>query len=113
MQAAMTESVDLAVFNGDANANEDTADIVGMQTAAITEATLSQSNKAKADEVLKFFLSYVDGKFAASLNDVRIVASVGTNVYWHGSIHNSAVDNQSIAQFLMASGLTWTSEGRD
>ena len=29
--AAMTESVDLAVFNGDANANEDIADIVGMQ----------------------------------------------------------------------------------
>ena len=111
MQAAMTESVDLAVFNGDANANEDSADITGMQTAGITEATLTQTNKAKADEVLKFFLSYVDGQYAASLSDVRIVASVGANVYWHGSIANSAVDNQTIAQFMMASGLSWTARG--
>ena len=111
MKAAMMESVDLAVFNGDANANENTADIVGMKTAGITEATLSQSNKVKADETLKFFLAYVDGQYAASLGDVRIVTSVGTNVLWYGSIHNSAADNQSIAQFLMASGLTWTARG--
>ena len=111
MRMAMVESVDLAVFNGDANANEDTADIVGMQTAAITEATLSQTNKVKADETLKFFLAYVDGQYAASLSDVRIVTSVGANVLWYGSIHNSAADNQSIAQFLMASGLSWTARG--
>ena len=41
--------------------------------------------------MLKFFLEYVDGQYAASLSDVRIVASVGTNVLWYGSIHNSAV----------------------
>ena len=67
MRMAMVESVDLAVFKGDANANEDTADVVGMQTAAITEATLTQANSKKADEVLEFFLEYVDGKYAASL----------------------------------------------
>ena len=106
-----SRSVDLAVFNGDAGANEDTADIVGLQTAGITEATLTQANSKKADETLKFFLAYVDGKYAASLSDVRIVASVGTNVLWYGSIHNSAADNQSIAQFLMASGLSWTARG--
>ena len=111
MQMAMTESVDLAVFKGDAGANEDTADIVGMQTAAITEATLTQANSKKADETLKFFLEYVDGQYAASLSDVRIVTSVGTNVLWYGSIHNATTDNQSIAQFLMASGLTWTARG--
>ena len=111
MRMAMVESVDKAVFNGDGGANENTADITGMKTAGITEATLSQSNKVKADETLKFFLAYVDGQYAASLSDVRIVASVGTNVLWYGSIHNSAADNQSIAQFLMASGLSWTARG--
>ena len=111
MQMAMVESVDLAVFKGDDGANETGADVVGMQTAAITEATLSQGNKIKADETLKFFLEYVDGIYAASLGDVRIVTSVGVNVLWYGSIHNSAADNQSIAQFLMASGLSWTARG--
>ena len=111
MRMAIVESVDLAVFNGDDGANEPTADIVGMQTAGITEATLTQGNKVKADETLKFFLAYVDGQYAASLSDVRIVTSVGANVLWYGSIHNSAADNQSIAQFLMASGLSWTARG--
>ncbi len=111
MQAAMVESVDLAVFTGDDGANETGADVVGMQTAAITEATLSQANSKKADETLKFFLEYVDGKYAASLSDVRIVTSVGANVLWYGSVHAPTVDNQSIAQFLMASGLSWTARG--
>ena len=111
MRMAMVESVDLAVFNGDDGANENVAHIVGMQTAGITEATLTQANKVKADETLKFFLAYVDGQYAASLSDVRIVASVGTNVLWYGSIHAATVDNQSIAQFLMASGLSWTARG--
>ena len=111
MRAAMVESVDLAVFKGDAGANEDTADVVGLQTAAVTEATLTQAKSKKADDVLKFFLEYVDGEYAASLSDVRIVASVGTNVLWYGSIHNSAADNQTIAQFLMASGVSWTARG--
>ena len=35
MRMAMVESVDLAVFKGDAGANEDTADVVGLQTAAV------------------------------------------------------------------------------
>ena len=111
MRMAMVESVDLAVFKGDDGANENVADVVGLQTAGITEATLTQANSKKADETLKFFLAYVDGKYAASLGDVRIVTSVGTNVLWYGSIHNAAADNQSIAQFLMASGLSWTARG--
>ena len=85
--------------------------MVGLQTAAVTEATLTQAKSKKADDVLKFFLEYVDGSYAASLSDVRIVASVGTNVLWYGSVHAPTVDNQSIAQFLMASGLSWTARG--
>ena len=111
MRMAMVESVDRTVFNGDDGANEAGADIVGMQTAGITEATLTQANSKKADEVLKFFLAYVDGQYAASLGDVRIVTSVGTNVLWYGSVHAATVENQTIAQFLMASGLTWMARG--
>ena len=107
----MVESVDLAVFNGDNGANENTADVVGLETAAITEATLTQNRKIKADETLKFFLAYVDGQYAASLGDVRIVTSVGTNVLWYGTIQAATVDTQSLAQFLMAPGLTWTARG--
>ena len=111
MRMAMTESVDLTVFNGDAGANENTADIVGMKTAGITEFTITQSNKVMADETLKAFLTYVDGQYAASLGDVRIVTSVGANVLWYGTIHNSTADNQTLAQFMMASGLSWTTRG--
>ena len=86
MQMAMTLKVRRPgrVQAATTGANEDTADVVGMQTAAITETTMTQANKIKADEVLKFFLEYVDGKYAASLSDVRIVTSVGANVLWHG-----------------------------
>ena len=114
MRMAMVESVDLAVFNGDGGANETTADIVGMKTAGITEATLTQTNKAKADETLKFFLEYVDGKYAASLSDVRIVTSVGANVYWYGSIHNSAVERGGQSEHRAVPdgfGLSWTARG--
>ena len=86
MSAAMTESVDLAVFKGDAGANENSADITGMQTAGISEFTITQTNKVKADETLKAFLAFVDGQYAASLGDLRLVASVGANVLWYGGI---------------------------
>ena len=111
MRMAMVESVDRAVFIGDSGANENTADIVGLQTAGITEATLTQANKIKADETLKWFLALVDGKYAGMLGDLRVVTSVGANTLWYGSIHNSAADNQTIAQFLMASGLSWMARG--
>ena len=111
MRMAMTEGVDRAVFNGDTGANENTADITGLQTAGIAEFTLTQANKVKADETLKAFLAHVDGQYASSLADLRVVVSVGSNVLWYGSIHNSAADNQTIAQFLMASGMTWMTRG--
>ena len=111
MRMAMVESVDRAVFNGDSGANETTADIVGMKTAGVTESTLTQAKKAKADDTLKLFLAWVDGQHAASLGDLRVVTSVGANTLWGGSIHNSTADNQTIAQFLMASGLSWMARG--
>ena len=89
MRMAMVESVDRAVFNGDAGANENTADITGMRTAGIVEVTLTQANKIKADETLKLFLALVDGNHAGMLGDLHVVTSVGANTLWYGSIHNS------------------------
>ena len=112
MRAAMAEDVDRTIFVGDSGANENVADIAGFNTHAnVGEPTLTQGNKVKADETLKVFLTQLDGIYAASLADLRIVASKGANTLWFSTIHAAAVDNQTIAQFLMASGMAWTMRG--
>ncbi len=111
MRMAVVHDIDLMVFKGDSGANETAADVTGMQTASITESTITQTNKVKADETLKTFVSLVDGEYASAMSDVRIVTSVGANTLWYSTIHNSAADNQTIAQFLMASGMSWTARG--
>ena len=112
MRAAMAEDVDRTIFLGDSGANEANADITGFTTyAGVSEAQLTQTNKVKADETLKVFLTQLDGIYAASLADLRIVASKGANTMWYSTIHAAAVDNQTIAQFLMASGMAWTMRG--
>ena len=112
MRASMTESVDLAVFQSDTGANENVADITGMRTSAdVTEFSLTQAQKVSAVEILKKFLAYVDGTYAASMSDIRIVSSVGTNVLLHGTVHAATVDNETVAQFLMRSGMNWTVRG--
>ena len=111
MRAGLVDSIDIACFKGDAGATGTDADIVGMQTAGITEATLTQANKVMADDTLAFFLAYVDGRYAASMSDLNIVASVGANTLWYSTIHAPTVDNQTIAQFLMASGVNWSARG--
>ena len=65
----------------------------------------------KGDKLLEVFAAFMDGKHAASPSDIRIVASVGTNTLWLTKILAATVDNQTIAQFLRASGLTWTIRG--
>ena len=111
MVAGIMEAIDLAIFNGDAGASGTDSDITGFQTAGITEATLTQANKIKGDELVKYFLAYVDGQYAASLADVRIVASVGSNQLWGGTVHAAAVDNQTVAAFMRANGVNWTVRG--
>ena len=111
MRAGLVDSIDLACFKGDSGASGTDADIVGMQTAAISEGTLTQTAKVMADDTLAHFLAYVDGRYAASMSDLNIVASVGANVLWYSTIHAATVDNQTVAQFLMASGVNWTARG--
>ena len=112
MREAMAEDVDRSIFLGDSGANEASGDITGFNTyASIAEPTLTQANKVMADETLKVFLTQLDGQYATSLADLRIVASKGANTLWYSTIHAATVDNQTIAQFLMASGMTWTMRG--
>ena len=107
MRAALVAGIDRAVFVGDDGANENIADIVGLTTASIAESTVTQANKAKADKVLEVFVDLVDGLYAGSLGDLRIVASVGTARLWLKTVAAATVENQTVAQFLAASGLAW------
>ena len=112
MRMAMSETVDRVCFNGDSGANEASGDVVGMRTQAdIAEFTVTQAQKVSAIELLKKYLAFVDGSYASSLSDIRIVSSVGANVLWYGSVHASTVDNETVAQFLMRSGMSWTVRG--
>ena len=111
MRNAMVERIDRTVFIGDSGADENTADITGLTTAAITEVTLTQANKLKADEILKLLAALIDGKHAASVDDLNIVATVGANQLWMGTVHNSTVSNETIAQFLRSNGVSWAVRG--
>ena len=111
MRMAVTEKVDRTVFVGDSGANENTADIAGFTTAAITEATLTQTNKIKGAETLAEFVKMIDGKHAMTPADLMVVSAVGANTLWRSTIFNDAADNQTLAQFLMANGIHWTTRG--
>ena len=111
MRAAMVERIDRVIFVGDTGANEDTADITGLQTAAITEIALTQAQKVKGDKILESLAALIDGKHAASPQDLNVVTTVGTNALWMGTVQNSAASNETIAGFLRANGITWGVRG--
>ena len=111
LRSALVEDIDATIFGGDATPTAATADIVGLQTAAISEFTLTQANKILGQKILEKLAGFIDGKHAISPADVKVVASVGTNVLWMTTIQAAAVENQTIAQFLRASGIDWTTRG--
>ena len=111
LSAALKEGIDRAVFISDGGANENAADITGLQTASIDEVTITQANKVKADKTLEAFAGMIDGKHAASLGDLGVVASIPANTLWLTTIANAAAENQTLAQFLRASGLDWSARG--
>ena len=107
---ALTDAIDIAIFVGDAGANTNAADIAGLSTIAnVTEVTLTQAAKIMADDTLKAFSDMVDGRHAMNMADLNIVASVGSYRLWMSTIHAATVDNQTIAQFLSMSGLSYGS----
>ena len=111
LRMALVEGIDRAIFKGDSGPSGTVSDIVGFQTAGVTENTLTQANKIKGDKILELLAAYIDGKHAVSPEDLRIVASVGTNVLWLTKLQAATVDNMTIAQFLSASGISWTTRG--
>ena len=111
LRMALVEGIDRSIFKGDSGPSGTGSDIVGFQSAGITENTLTQSNKPKGDKILELLAGYIDGKHAVSPADLRIVASVGTNVLWMTKLQAAAVDNMTVAQFLRASGISWTTRG--
>ena len=55
MQAAIVEKTDRVIFRGDDGANEDGADIDGLEDLTITKRTITQTNKVKGPETLQAF----------------------------------------------------------
>ena len=87
---ALAEGVDRAIFLGDAGANENTADIVGLTTAAsVVEVSITQANKVKGPETLEAFSGLVDGIHAMTFGDLMICSSVGAWRLWENTIINS------------------------
>lgn len=111
LRMAIMEGVDRAIFEGDAGANEDAADITGLLSAGIGESEVTQANKVKGDKTLEAFTGMVDGIHAGSLGDLNIVSFVGAWRLWENTVHNAAAENQTIAQFLRAAGLSWGLRG--
>ena len=111
MRAAIVEKTDRVIFRGDDGANENTADIDGLEDLTITERTITQTNKVKGPETLQAFLHFVDGVYASSLADLSVVAAQGANSLWFSTIHNASADNQTVAKFLMDAGLSWSVRG--
>lgn len=111
LRMAMTEGIDRAVFLGDSGANENSADITGLNAAAITEVDLTQANKVLGPGTLAAFTGLVDGIHAASLGDLMVVSSIGAWRLWEDTVINSAADNMTLAAFLRTAGLSWQARG--
>lgn len=112
MRMALTESIDAAIFKGDDGGTGTDADIVGLQTATgVTEKTLKQADKVKADKTLGAFNSLIDGVHATGLDDLMIVASEGAFQLWTGTVLSVASETASVfktlANFLNDNMINW------
>ena len=108
---ALVEGIDRAIFLGDATATGTDADIVGLNTASITEVSVTQTDKVLGPGSLSAFTQLVDGVHANGLADLNVVAAVGSWRLWENTIINSAAENQTLAAFLRMAGLSWTARG--
>ena len=64
----------------------------------------------KYADILALLAALIDGKYAASMADIRIVASVGSNTLWLSTIANTN-RNETVAQVLRSNGVTWMTRG--
>ena len=109
---ALAEGVDRVICLGDDGANENSADIPGLNTLAnVVEVEVTQANKGKGPETLAAFSGLVDGIHAMGFGDLLICSSVGAWRLWENTIINSAADNMTLAAFLRMAGLSWAARG--
>ena len=111
---ALTEGIDRTIFIGDADANENRADITGLTTASnVTEVEITQAEKVKGGAVLGKFVGLLDGKHAATLGDLRTVFSVGAATLFEGSFVEASdlAEYKTTATFLREAGLSWGVRG--
>ena len=111
LRMALTEGVDRAIFLGDSGATPNAGDIVGLQTAAIDETTLTQTNKIKGPETLSAFLALIDGIHATTLGDLNVVSAVGAYRLWETTVINSTSTVTTLAKFLRDAALSWAARG--
>ena len=109
LRMALVEGIDRAIFLGDAGANENTADITGLQTAAgLVERTITQAAKVTGEGVLKAFAGLIDGKHAMTAADLRIVLATGANQLWFAERANTGASSDTlIGELMTRSGLSW------
>ena len=113
LRMALVDAVDLAVFEGDADANEDGADITGLQTATnVVEEELTQAEKVKGADVLGAFALMIDGKHATAGSDLRVVLSVGAQRLWMSTLANTGnAADTTISEFLTRAGIAFSARG--
>lgn len=113
MRNHLNAEVDKAVFLGNSGANENTADITGLNTAtSVVEKTITQANKVKGPETLKEFIELVDGQHAVSPADLRVVLAEGAYHLWAQTLMPSPVTSgETIGQFLNRGGINFTVKG--
>ena len=113
LRLALMDAVDLAVFEGDSGANEDGADITGLQAASdVVEEEITQAKKVKGTDVLKAFAALIDGKHATMGSDLHVVLSVGAQRLWMSTLANTGASvDTTIAEFLRRAGIEMSSRG--
>ena len=111
LRMALTEGIDRAIFLGDSTANPNAGDVVGLNTAGITETTLTQANKLLGPQTLSAFTGMVDGIHANTIGDLNVVSAVGAYRLWETTVINSTTTVTTLAKFLRDSGLSWSARG--
>ena len=113
LRMALMDAVDLAIFEGDADADEDTADITGLKTAAdVVEEEIAQAAKVKGADVLLAFAGLIDGKHATAGSDLRTVLSVGAQRLWMSTLANTGnAADTTISEFLARAGIVVSARG--
>ena len=112
LRMALTEGVDRAIFLGDDTANPNAGDIVGLNTASITETTITQANKILGPGTLTAFTGMVDGIHANTIGDLNVVAAVGAYRLWETTVINATSTVTTLAKFLRDAGLSWSARGQ-